>query len=114
MSQNNKVRSFTDIHIIYKPKKDNKDKTRIFGDNFVKNNKDKAKIIFNDNEYELTEYFEDIIHDNDKYEIRLTLRIFEDIINLGGMFSFCDSLLSFPDDEKIEENINNYQLENKT
>ena len=101
-----------DIHIIYKPKKDNKDKTRIFGKKFVKNNKYKAKIIYNGNEYELKEYFEDIIHDDDKYEIRLTLRILEDIIDLGGMFSGCDCLYSFPDDGIIEENINNYQLSN--
>ena len=101
-----------DIHIIYKPKKDNKDKTRIFGKKFVKNNKYKAKIIYNGNEYELKEYFEDIIHDDDKYEIRLILRIFEDIIDLGGMFSGCDCLYSFPDDGIIEENINNYQLSN--
>ena len=101
-----------DIRIIYKPKKDNKYKIRIFGKKFVKNNKDKAKIIYNGNEYELKEFFEDIIHDDDKYEIRLTLRILEDIIDLGGMFSGCDCLYSFPDDGIIEENINNYQLSN--
>ena len=101
-----------DIHIIYKPKKDNKYKTRIFGEKFVKNNKDKAKIIFNDNEYELKEYFEDFIHDEDKYEIRLTLRIFEDISDLSYMFSDCDSLYLFPDDGKIEERINNCQISN--
>ena len=113
MSQKNKVESYTDIHVIYKPKIYKKYKTRIFGKNFVNNNKDKAKIIFNGNEYELTEYFEDFIHDDDKYEIRLTLRILEDIIDLSEMFAFCDSLYSFPpDEEKIEENINNCQLEN--
>ena len=84
MSQKNEV---IDIRIIYKSKKENKDKIRIFGKNFVKNNKDKAKIIFNGNEYELKEYFEDFIHDEDKYEIRLTLRIFEDISDLSYMFS---------------------------
>ena len=109
MSQKNEV---IDIRIIYKSKKENKDKIRIFGKNFVKNNKDKAKIIFNDNEYELKEFFEDIIYDDNKYEIRLILRILEDIIDLGGMFSGCDSLYSFPDDGIIEENINNYQLSN--
>ena len=112
MSQKNKVESYTDIHIIYKPKIYKKYKTRIFGKNFVNNNKDKAKIIFNGNEYELTEFFENFIHDDDKYEIRLTLRILEDIIDLGGMFSGCDCLYSFPDDGIIEENINNYQLSN--
>ena len=106
------LESFTDIRIIYKPKKDKKSKVRIFGEKFVKNNKDKAKIIFNGNEYELTEFFEDIIHDKNKYEIKLTLRILEDIIDLNGMFSNCDSLYSFPCDDNIEENINNYQILN--
>ena len=109
MSQKSEV---TDILIVYKPKKDKKDKTWIFGENFVKNNKDKAKIIFNGNKYELKKFFEDIINNddiNDINEIKLTLRIFEDIIDLSGIFSDCDSLYSFPDDEKIEENINNCQ-----
>ena len=112
MSQNMELKSFNDIRIIYKPKKDKKSKVRIFGEKFVKNNKDKAKIIFNGNEYELTEFFEDIIHDKNKYEIRLTLRIFEKIDDLSEMFLYCDSLYLFPDDGKIEENINNYQLSN--
>ena len=56
MSQNIELKSFNDIRIIYKPKKDRKEKTRLFGEIFVKNNKDKAKIIFNGNEYELKEY----------------------------------------------------------
>ena len=112
MSQNIELKSFNDIRIIYKQKKYRKIKVRIFGKKFVKNNKDKAKIIFNGNEYELKEYFEDFIHDEDKYEIRLTLRIFEDIFDLSYMFSDCDSLYLFPDDGKIEERINNCQISN--
>ena len=109
MTQNKEV---IDIGIFYKPKKDRKEKTRLFGEIFIKNNKDKAKIIFNGNEYELTEIFEDIIHDKNKYEIKLTLRIFGDIINLYGMFLDYDSLYSFPDDDNIEENLNNNQQGN--
>ena len=44
--------------IIYKPNKEGK--VRIFGENFVNNNKDKCKIIYNNKEYELKEYFNDI------------------------------------------------------
>ena len=33
---------------------------RIFGEKFVNNNRDKCKIIYENKEYELTEYFSDI------------------------------------------------------
>ena len=36
----------------------NSKEIRLFGDNFVKNNKNKCKIIYNGKEYNLTEYFE--------------------------------------------------------
>ena len=45
-----------EIEIIYKPK--NKGKIKIFGSQFVYYNKDKCKIIYNNKEYELTEYFD--------------------------------------------------------
>ena len=38
----------------------NKDKIRIFGDKFIKRNMYKYKIIYNNKEYKLKEYFEDI------------------------------------------------------
>ena len=47
-----------EIEIIYKPK--NKGKIKIFGSQFVYYNKDKCKIIYNNKEYELTEYFDNI------------------------------------------------------
>ena len=109
MFKNQKVKNCTDIRIIYKQKNDNKDKVRLFGEKFVKNNKNKAKIIFNSNEYELKEFFEDIIHDDNKYEIRLTLKIFGEITNLSEMFSLCDSLYLFPDNGNFNESINNCQ-----
>ena len=49
------------IKIIYK----SKDKRiKIFHINFVKNNRDKCKIIYKDKEYELQQYFN--FNDNDK------------------------------------------------
>ena len=55
--------NYIDIHILYKPKKDNANDVRILGKKFVENNKDKAKIIFNGTENELKEYFKDINYD---------------------------------------------------
>jgi len=54
----------SEIDIIYKKSGNNEDKLKIFGEEFVKNNKDKCKIIYNNKEYELKEYLEDIPNDN--------------------------------------------------
>ena len=60
-------------------------------------------------EYELKEYFEDIIYNYDYItEIRLFLRIFDDIINMSYIFDGCEELFSFPVDyinkEKTKDN----------
>ena len=47
-----------EIEIIYKPKKNNKEKVRIFGKWFIDNNIQKCRIIYNNKEYELKEYLE--------------------------------------------------------
>ena len=55
-----------EIEIRYNPERKNKEKVGIFGDNFVKNNKKKCKIIYNEKEYELKEYlpYIDILYNN--------------------------------------------------
>ena len=56
--------------IIMKPIENNKERVRIFGKKFVKNNQDKCKIEYKDKIYELKEYFEDIDNNyNHKDEI---------------------------------------------
>jgi len=57
---NFEANSNNDIAIIYKKNEHKDGKTRIFGENFVGNNKNNFKIIYKGQEYELTEYFEDI------------------------------------------------------
>ena len=57
MSQDTKNKKYIDILIFYKTKKDNANDVRILGKKFVKNNIDKAKIIFNGTEHELKNYF---------------------------------------------------------
>ena len=80
-----------EINIIYKIK-DNDKKVKIFGSEFVKNNKDKCQIIYEDKEYELNEYF--IISDNIKDELKIKLRGINNIINMSCIFYECSSLLS--------------------
>ena len=85
------------IEIIYKTIKDKNNKVRIFGLNFVLNNKDKCKIIYEDKEYELKEYFDDINKNYDnKIKIALTLKVKETIIDSSYMFDGCKALFSFP------------------
>jgi hypothetical protein len=76
--------------------------TRIFGENFVKRNKNKFKIVYNNKEYALKEFFEEI---DDKFkpgtEIKFKLRIFHNILNLSEMFFNCYGLLAMKDDAKI-------------
>ena len=82
MSQDNENEKFIDIRIFYKPKLIDSNNIRIFGEKFVVNNEDKAKIIFNNSEYKLKSYF-DFINING---ILLKLRIIKDITNMSEMF----------------------------
>ena len=50
-----------EIEMTYIPSEDNKEeKFRMFGNNFVFNNQQKCKIIYKDNNYNLTEFFDNI------------------------------------------------------
>ena len=53
IKEENKTKTKNDILIKYLIKKDD-EKINIFGANFVKNNKDKCKYIYENKEYELT------------------------------------------------------------
>ena len=61
-----------EITIIYKVSK-NKNTIKLFGLNFIKNNKDKCKYIYENKEYELKEYLN--IYDNNIDEIEIKLII---------------------------------------
>ena len=73
-----------------------KKKIRIFGDEFVKNNKDKCKIIVNNNEQELNAFF-DLKNITIKDQIlEITLKEMNNIKNLSHMFNECSSLIELP------------------
>ena len=81
--------------IKYKIKDDDK-RIKLFGSDFIKNNKDKCYIIIDNKKTELKEYIENI--KQNKIEIKL----YETgiITNMSYMFSGCNSLNSLPDISK--------------
>ena len=85
------------INIIYKIKGKDK-KLKIFGSEFVKNNKYNCQIIYEDREYGLKEYFS--IPDNIKEKLQIKLRGINDITNMSCLFYECLSLLYIPDISK--------------
>ena len=86
-----------DIDMIYEIKENNKKKVRIFGEEFVNNNKEKCKIIYDNNEYDLKEFFEDIDNNyNNQDLIRFELKGVNNITDMSYMFYECDSILLLP------------------
>ena len=83
------------ITIKYKIEK-NTNEIKIFGKDFVNNNKDKCHIIYNDEDNILQEYFliKNFNKKNDILEIKL--QILKEIIDFSDMFDSCKSLLSLP------------------
>ena len=78
--------------------------TRIFGENFLKRNKNKFKIVYNNKEYALKEFFEEIDNNrNPRGRIKFKLRIFHNILNLSEMFFNCYGLLAMKDDAKVNK-----------
>ena len=95
------------------------DHFRIFGDNFVKQYKNKYKIIINNKEYNLSPFifFKEIdIKKKDKY-LKLTLKGIDNIINTNEIFKGCTSLKSYkyisnaqPKVDKIKENYLTFKI----
>ena len=83
--------------IIIKYNKKEEDSIRIFGEQFVKNNKDILKMKINGKIRVLNEFFSDKIIIND---IEIILAGIERITDMSYMFCGCSSLLSLPDSDK--------------
>ena len=84
--------------------KNRKEKSiKIFGNKFVKNNKNKCKIIYNGKEQELKSSI--LIEERNVYEyIEINLIVYKEIINMNSMFNNCSSLLSLLDISKWNTN----------
>ena len=100
------------INIIYDINKDNKDEydifdsedkdkdevgdeISIFGSEFVKNNKNKCKMIIDNKEYEITEKYNIENYNNNKLNIKL--KGINNVTDMSDMFCGCSSLSSLPD-----------------
>ena len=80
---------------------------RIFGKNFVKNNKKSCRIIYNNKIYELREYLEEIDnnYNREAEEIKIKLIIMNFIYNMSKMFYGCYHITSFSENPKIKSNV---------
>jgi surface protein len=67
----------------------------IFGQEFVAKNKDKCRMIINNQSYELQEKFN--IKDYDQNQLKVKINGLSSLNNLSYMFSNCTSLISVPD-----------------
>jgi len=103
-----KIIVFTEFN--YLNGNNNRNKFKIFDKRFINKNKDKCKIIYQNNEYELKEYFEEIENNyNNKEEISFILKINKNINNISYMFFNCDELLLIRNISNI-----NYSEDNKS
>ena len=81
--------------MIYDVNKEYVDDVKIFGKEFVKNNKNICKMIIDNKKYEITEYFNISKYNNNKLEIKL--KGINNITDMSYMFDECKSLSSLPD-----------------
>ena len=90
----------------YNPNEKYKENVKILDKEFIKNNKEKCKIIYKNKKYELKEYFEDIdINYNHKYPIKFKIIFIHNFIDMSYMFYKCDTLISLSDNNN--KNLNN-------
>ena len=97
------VKNMTLIYKIKAEKEENR--IRIFGGNFVINNRSKCYLIYNEKEFELKEYFyiTDLDEDEEVDEFKIELILTEEINNLKHMFDCCSSLVSANDNCILSE-----------
>ena len=109
---NNKFKKIIDIYnnmeyldeiiIRYKINKFDKE-IKIFGSNFINNNRNKCKIIYEEKEYEIKEKWN--IDDKIKNEIlEIKLKGINNITDMSCMFNGCPNLSSLPDISKWNTN----------
>ena len=84
--------------------KNNETEIRIFGYNFVKNNKKKCFIICEDKEFELMKLFKLKNKANNNNILKIKIIGINNVTNMSWMFSDCSSLISLPDISKWNTN----------
>ena len=78
---------------------------KILGKTFVKNNRNKAKLIYRNKKYNLKDYFKLKIFK--KSELKIDILLSQDISNISYMFNKCESLLEF----SMKNNIKNEEMD---
>ena len=102
MTLNNQISLIYDINEINKKE----GKIRIFGKDFVNNNKNICKILFENKEFELSEYFS--LEKVKTNWLDLKLKGIEGVTDMGNLFNSCNSLSSLTDlSEWDTKNISN-------
>ena len=86
-----------EINIIYKV---NDNKIKLFGNNFVKNNKNNCKLIIDGKEEELKEFYNLGLSSANRNTLEVKLKNITKITNMNNIFNECISLLSLPDISK--------------
>ena len=82
----NNMNNNININMNYQPK------FRILSPQFIKNNIYKCKIIFNEKEYELKEYAEDIYYQKNINQFSIKLRGINNVTDMSFLFAGCDYL----------------------
>ena len=92
-----------------KKKEYEEDILRIFGKKFVKSNKKRCQIIYNNKKYELREYLEEIDnnYNREAEEIKIKLIIMNTLENMREMFYGCYHLTSVSEYKKEKNKKNN-------
>ena len=78
----------------------------ILGKVFVKNNRNKAKLIYRNKKYNLKDYFK--LYNFKKSELKIDILLSQDICNISYMFNKCESILKF----SMKNNKKNYEIDN--
>ena len=76
------------------------DRIILFGRQFVENNKEKCKIIIDNKEQEINEYYFINENEEEKDILKIKLKEIKKITNMSYMFNDCKSLESLPDISK--------------
>jgi len=101
-NENNKYNQVVKtIEIMSKYKIGKEDKIKIFGDTFVKNNKNNFQMIINGKNYELDSFYK---IKKEKDILNIKLKSIKNFTNLGSMFEECTALTELPDISKLNTN----------
>ena len=95
------MKYFSEKEFLIKYINDNEEEIRIFGDEFVENNKDNCKINYDGNEKKIKA----CIKNKEKIDIiEIKLIVYKEITDMSYMFYACVSLISLPDISKWNTN----------